>query len=123
MSKSKIVPKEMKRLQKYRHILLNFKNFSKTEQKMVLENLPSDFVKLICELCYNYESGKINTRNSKKLETLKRYKRHIQSLSDSQTPLSTHKHTILKGGSLLPVLLKNLAPLALSVLFQGIQNG
>lgn len=103
MSTSKDVNASLKRIQKYQRLLLNFKNFSKSEKKWVKEEMSDELAKLIIEICHNINEKHLDLdkMSAKKLDY---YKSKMLQLTDKQKPLDQRKRLIQQGGFLSKLL-------------------
>lgn len=94
---------KLARLKKFRFLLSNFKNLSKHEKKIIVNNLTDEVVKLIVEIIGNVENGCIKI-DSKSKTALKKYKKSFVDLLKRENTLQTQKRIIQKGGFVAPLL-------------------
>lgn len=78
---------------------MNFKDFSSKEKTLIRQNIPNDLVKLIVEIVANIKNGNVSLDSSAK-ESLKGYKKRMDSLLVAQNTLGKRRKIVQKGGFL-----------------------
>lgn len=86
-------------------------------RKDLLKKLPSNFVNLISECCYNVLKGNVHLNKNQKCK-LRKHKDILRRLSNKKTSLFTKRKLIIQKGGFLNVLI----PAAVSAI-AGIING
>ena len=89
---------------------------SKFQQKKLLAQADSKIVKILTNLCYNFNKGHITT-DPKHIKRLKPYKKLIKTLCQKRLSLKK-RHKILQTGGFLSTLLSTTVPLLLQFLTQ-----
>lgn len=92
------------RVKKFRHILSNYKKLKKKEKNFIKNNMPLDFVKLICEILENVISGRFPVKKSV-LEAFQKFKNKIKTLLNNKILLRRKKEVVMQGGNLLATVL------------------
>ena len=89
---------------------------SSREQKQFLSTANSKLIKILTNLCYNFNRGNITT-DENHIKKLKKYGNLIHILCKKSHTLKKKKE-ILQTGGFLPTLLSTIIPLLAQVLFQ-----
>ena len=87
---------------------------SKFQQKKLLKQADAKFIKIITNLCYNFNKGNI-TNKPKYINRLKKYRKLINVICKKNVSLKKRKD-ILQTGGFLPTLLGTAVPLLIELL-------
>ena len=88
---------------------------SKTSPKVikaVISSSNNDLIKTISACSSNVLSGKYFLEQSE-IDKLKKHKKALRNLSEKHTSVEDKRALLMKGGSLLPILIGTIAPILL----------
>ena len=108
------------RLNKYRNVIENFDKFPINIKKLMIKKGPSEFVDIICEICFNVLNLNVPL-NSDQKKSLCCYKKLIKVLCCKKISKKIkRKKLVQKGGSFLCLLFSAAAPVIAQLISKNI---
>ena len=104
-----------KRLKKHAQILCLLAKVKPKVIKALISASDNSLIKTISSCSSDILNG-VYTLTPTQKKRLKRYKCSLRKLTERQTPLNTKRTLLMKGGSMLPVLIGTIAPLLIKAI-------